>query len=111
MLQLAFKTMLPDKYIPTQSKLFTHEINFYSEIIPAMQKFQEMVKMPENEQIDVFLQYFGSRMSLNPHAKEADVDAILLLENAKSQNFATPNLWDRIDKDEALACLKVQISG
>ena len=99
--------MLPDRNIAMQSRIFTHEINFYSEIIPAMEEFQEIVKMPENEKIDAFLQYFGSRMSLNPNAKEADADAILLFENAKSQNFVTPNLWDRIDKDEVLACLKV----
>ena len=64
--------------------------------------------MPENEKINAFIQYYGSRLSLNPDVKNADADAILLLENVKSLNYTTRNLWDRFDTDEMLACLKVR---
>lgn len=106
-LQLAFKTMHPDRDIAGQSKIFMKEINFYSEIIPAIEQFQEIVKIPKSERIDAFIRYFGSRLSLNPDVKSADADVILLLENMKSLNYVSPNLWDRFDKDQAMACLKV----
>lgn len=99
--------MRPDQDIAVQSKTFMKEINFYSDIIPAIEQFQEIVKIPKSERIDAFIRYFGSRLSLQPDAKSADADVILLLENVKSLNYVSPNLWDRFDKDEAIACLKV----
>lgn len=99
--------MRPGGDIALQSMIFMKEMNFYSNIIPAIEQFQDIVKMPENEKIDAFIRYFGTRLSLNPDVKSADADVILLLENAKSLNYVSPNLWDRFDKDEVLACLKV----
>lgn len=106
-LELAFKTMRPDRDIAVQSMIFMKEIHFYSDIIPAIERYQEIVKVPESERIDAFIRYFGTRLSLNPDAKTADADVIFLLENVKSLKYVSPNLWDRFDKDEVLECLKV----
>lgn len=99
--------MRTDRDTAPQSQYFMKEIYFYSEIIPAIEQFQEIVNMPENEKIDAFVRYFGSRLSLHPDVKSADEDAILLLENVKSLNYVTPNMLDKFDKDEVFACLKV----
>lgn len=84
-----------------------NEVNFYSDIIPAIKQFEAAANVPENERIDAFVQYFGFRLSLDPNAKSADADAIMLLENVKSLNYFSPNRWVRLDKDEVLAFLKV----
>lgn len=99
--------MRPDRDIGPQSCFFMNEIHFYSDIIPAIEQFQVIVNMPDNEKIDAFLRYFGSRMSLNPDIKSADADALMLMENGKSLNYASPEIWNKFDEDEALACLKV----
>lgn len=103
--------MIPEKYVDyaLQSIHFMKEIHFYSEIIPAIERFQEIVNMPEHEKLDAFVRYFGSRLSLNPNVKRADEDAILLMENVKPLHYVSPNIWKKFDKDEVLACLKVYI--
>lgn len=40
-------------------------------------------------------------------AVNADEDGIILLENLKFSGFISPNRWDRFDRDEVLAILKV----
>ncbi len=40
-------------------------------------------------------------------AVNADEDGIILLENLKSSGFISTNRWDRFDRDEVLAILKV----
>lgn len=106
-LELAFKAMRPDRDIALQSMFFMKELKFYAEIVPAIELFQEIAKMPENEKIDAFVRHLSSRLSLNPNSKTADADAILLLENAKSCNFVSRNISDKFDKEETFACLKV----
>lgn len=86
---------------------FMNELHFYSDIIQAIEQFQAIVHMPNEERIDAFARYFGSRLSLNADNKIADADAILLLENVKSSHFISPNRWNYFDRDEVLACLKV----
>lgn len=108
-LQLVFKTMRSGAVSARKSVQFMNEVYFYSEIVQAIMQFQTIVNMPENEKIDAFVRYFGSRLSLDTDMKTADADAILLLENAKSLNFTSPNRWKLFDKDEIFACLKVII--
>lgn len=45
---------------------FVKEARFYSNIIPALEQFQETSKVPETDRIDAFIQCFGARLSLNP---------------------------------------------
>lgn len=106
-LQIVLKTMRSNPVSARQSQQFMNELYFYSDIVQAIEQFQGLVNVPENEKIDAFVRYFGSRLSLNPHNKFADADAILLLESANLQNFSSPNRWIYFDRDEVLACLKV----
>lgn len=106
-LELTFKAMRPDRDIALQSVCFMKELHFYTEIIPAIEQFQRIVEMPENEKIDAFVRYLSSRLSINPNGRTANADAILLVENAKALNFVSRNIPDKFDKDETLACLKV----
>lgn len=106
-LELAFKAMRPDRDVALQSMFFMKELSFYAKIVPAIEQFQEIAKMPENEKINAFVRHLSSRLSLNPDSRIADVDAILLLENAKSRNFVSRNISDKFDKEETFACLKV----
>lgn len=90
-----------------QSMQFKNEVHFYSDIIPAIKQFEEAVNVPRTERLDAFVLYFGSRLSLNPNSTDADTDAVLLLENAISLNYFSPNRWDRLDRDAIFAFLKV----
>ena len=65
----------------------TKENGFYTEIIPALQRFQMNFNVTEEEQLDVFVRCFGARHSLDPKKREADGDALLLLENIKFLGF------------------------
>lgn len=45
---------------------FAKETHFYSDIIPAIEQFEQSANVPENERIDAFIPYIGSRFSLDP---------------------------------------------
>lgn len=109
-LQLVIKTMRKGQITARQSMQFINEINFYSNIVPAIKRFEESVNMPEKEKIDAFPRYFGSRLSLDAEIERADTNAVMLLENLKSLNYSSPNRWQRLDGDEVLASLKVKKS-
>lgn len=63
---LVFKAMLPGAISTKRSKQFWKEAHFYSNIIPALERFEEAANVPETERIDAFARYFCSRLSLNP---------------------------------------------
>lgn len=109
---------------------FVKEINFYSNIIPAIKHVEEIANAPQNERIDAFIHHFGSRISLDPSnvqnwianpwpidmrwmflflsdANLADADAILLLENVKIANYNNIDRFVGFDVDETLAVIKV----
>lgn len=43
-----------------------NEIHFYSDIVPAIEQFEQNSNVPEIERIDAFVRYFGARLSMNP---------------------------------------------
>lgn len=94
-------------YSPLQSLMFTNEIHFYTDILEALKRFEETANIPQNERIDAFARYFGSRLS--NIRDTADADAIILLENLKSLNFSVPNVWNQLEIDEAMVLLKVHL--
>lgn len=66
-LHLVTKTAVTNAYlidIFQPSLTFVKEVHFYSDIIPAIESFEEIADVPENERIDTFIQCFGSRISL-----------------------------------------------
>lgn len=67
-LELVVKTPVRDEYLksiflPAISSV--KENAFYSKIIPAMKQMQSDANVPEPEQIDCFIEYIGSRLSLD----------------------------------------------
>lgn len=45
---------------------FVKEVRFYTDIIPTIEQFEQDTNVPENERMDAFFRYFGSRISLDP---------------------------------------------
>lgn len=114
---------------------FTKETHFYTDIVPVFKHFEELENIPQIDRIDAFLQYFGSRLSLNPSksfnssnkslinfwtdeinnlfpieitgATKADTDAVLLLENLKFANYINGDRRIGLSKEEIVAILKV----
>lgn len=64
-LHLVCKTMNSGLVSSKQSIQFSNEMHFYADILPAIQQFEQSKNIPENERIDAFVRYFGSRLSLN----------------------------------------------
>ncbi|KAK9751547.1 Ecdysteroid kinase-like family [Popillia japonica] len=58
---------------------FRREIEIYNTVFPTINAFAEEKGIPHF--IDFVPKCFGGRISLNPEAKEADQDAVLILEN------------------------------
>lgn len=48
---------------------FVKENRFYSEIIPAIKRFENDLNLPREERIDAFIRCIGSRISLKPGNK------------------------------------------
>lgn len=133
-MQIVCKTAVTNPLLATifkPSLSFVKETRFYSDIIPAFQQFEQISNLPKAERLDVFIRCLGSRISLNPgkllnffvvfqegiefssnpsnisDAENADVDAVLLLENVKLQNYFNANRYIGIDVQEAYVVLKV----
>ncbi|XP_031633861.1 uncharacterized protein LOC116347425 [Contarinia nasturtii] len=86
---------------------FVKEVRFYTDIIPALEQFEEIANVPLEERLDAFIPSLGWRFSLNPNAEYADSDAILLLENVKLDNFTNVDKRMGFNTNETLAILKV----
>lgn len=68
-IQLVVKTpvtcsFLAEYFQPAIS--FVKEVRFYSDIIPAVEQFEQAANVPENERVDAFIPCLGSRFSLDP---------------------------------------------
>lgn len=62
---------------------FKKEIAFYSEIVPALQKFQ--TEQGVADVLDLFPKLYATRKNLHGKDDEIDDDAIIILENLKVQ--------------------------
>ncbi|XP_055317996.1 uncharacterized protein LOC129576655 [Sitodiplosis mosellana] len=105
-LKLVCKTPAGVSISSSHSKQFSNEMHFYSVIVPAIELFEQNANVPKTERIDAFVRYFGARLSLDSNVESADGDAVILLENAKSLNFACLGRRDKFDKEQVLAILK-----
>ncbi|KAJ6644273.1 hypothetical protein Bhyg_09240, partial [Pseudolycoriella hygida] len=104
-LQLICKT--PARFVtPSHSKQFLNEVHFYSDIIPAIEQFEQKAKVPQSERFDAFVRYFGSRVSLDPNATHVDGGAAILLENVKPLDFVVLDRRGKFEREEILAILK-----
>lgn len=67
-LHLVCKTTITNPYLVEMFQpdiTFVKEAHFYSDIIPALEQFQEESKVPYADRIDAFIRCLGSRISLN----------------------------------------------
>ncbi|XP_031617493.1 uncharacterized protein LOC116337236 [Contarinia nasturtii] len=85
---------------------FVKEVHFYSEIIPALEQFEEIANVPREERLDAF-QRKNIHISNFKDAEYADSDAILLLENVKFKSFINGDKRIGFNTNETLATLKV----
>ncbi|KAL7286199.1 hypothetical protein TKK_0019533 [Trichogramma kaykai] len=66
------------------------EIYIFKDLMPLYQEMQREVGVPEKDVIDVLPKYYGSRLSLDPsNREEADLDAVLLMENLRCRGYET----------------------
>lgn len=128
-MKIVCKTAVTNPILATifkPSLSFVKETRFYSDIIPAFEHFEQISNVPKAERLNVFIRCLGSRISLDPSktcdfilnfygffnvsfvdAQSADVDAVLLLENVKLQNYVNANRYVGLDVHEAYVALKV----
>uniref|UniRef100_A0A1B0D3I1 CHK kinase-like domain-containing protein n=1 Tax=Phlebotomus papatasi TaxID=29031 RepID=A0A1B0D3I1_PHLPP len=66
---------------------FTKEMTIYMVSVPEFLRLQEEENCPEDERLDMFIECYGSRTSLDPDTKSVDADAVLLLENVKVKGY------------------------
>lgn len=137
-MELVCKTVImsPDPVdIAKKSSQVFKEMHFYSDIIPAIEQFEQITNVPTTERIDAFVKCFGSRMSSNPSksfsqsisnpisilkysfvafaiedAENVDADAVILFENLKLSNFTNGDRKNGFEKDAILAILQVILS-
>lgn len=67
-LELVVKSPVTNEYLKTiylPAITCVKENAFYAELIPAMKQLQNDANVPESEQIDAFIEYIGSRLSLD----------------------------------------------
>ncbi|XP_031632040.1 uncharacterized protein LOC116346242 [Contarinia nasturtii] len=108
--QLVYKMPLTGVNNAQKIKIFVYEINFYTEIIPAIERFA--ATLPTAERNDIFVRFLGSRLSSDSNAKNIDSNAAILLENIKSLGYVgskssiESTLWNNFETDEIMAILK-----
>lgn len=76
---------------------FKKEIVAYTEILPALKKFQ--IDCGINDIIDVFPKCYGARLNLDTNQNEVGEDAVLIFENLKAENYVMYNRYDGFDFD------------
>lgn len=67
-LLLVTKTAVSNPYLVDifqPSLTFVKEAHFYSDIIPAIEVFENISNVMESERVDAFIRCFGSRISLD----------------------------------------------
>lgn len=68
-INLVVKTPVTSPYLAELFKpaiSFVKEVRFYSDIIPAVEQFEQASNVPEIERLDAFIQCLGWRISLDP---------------------------------------------
>lgn len=79
----------------------------YLQIASTLINLQKEANVPKSDLINVFPDFFGARISLDPEAKIADMGALLILENLKMKGFEVGDRLTGFDEDTTLLVLKV----
>lgn len=68
-LNLVAKTAITNPFLVSifqPDVTFVKEAHFYSDVVPAIELFEQIRNVPENERINAFIRCIGSRLSLDP---------------------------------------------
>lgn len=76
---------MPDFIKNTIPLQYQKESAFYTDIVPALQNFQQEQDIEEPLIKDAFVTLYACRKSLDENSEEADADAVLLFENLNKQ--------------------------
>lgn len=89
-------------------RTFKKEVTFYLDILPLLRQFQlgENIAEGDDNLIDIFPRCLGARLNLNNSDSIVDEDAVLLLENLKTQNYATGDRMVGFNLEESVFILK-----
>ncbi|XP_059616957.1 uncharacterized protein LOC132261924 isoform X2 [Phlebotomus argentipes] len=85
---------------------FTKEMAVYTASVPEFLRLQEETECPEEEKLDVFIECYGSRASLDPESESVDGDAVLLLENMKVKGYSVGERSKGFDMEHTKLILK-----
>lgn len=100
------EVQLVAKFLPASEMLraafdtdvtFKKEITAYTEILPTLENFQRECGIKDF--IDVFPKCYGARLNLDKNQNEVGVDAVLIFENLKVDNYVMYNRFDGFDFD------------
>lgn len=64
---------------------FEKEINFYTEIVPALQEFQKQQGV--TEVLDIFPEIYAARKNIRGDDGKVDDEAVIILENLKEKGI------------------------
>lgn len=88
------------------SRTFIKENCFYTVIVPCIKKFEQDVGLQHHENMNIFCECYGARISLSSESIYVDQDALLLLENLKPLNYHTGNRLRGFDTEHSKVILK-----
>lgn len=81
----------------------------YDTVASTLIKFQNERNVHKSDIIDFFPKFYGVRNSLDPEAKLADTDALLLMENLKFEGFTIGQKDIGFDEETTLLILMVNL--
>ncbi|XP_060527190.1 uncharacterized protein LOC132702523 [Cylas formicarius] len=74
---------------------FKNEINWYLEVVPALQEFQK--EAGAKMLADYFAELYGARINLSPNSDVVDSDAVILMENLKVEGYTNIDRMEGFD--------------
>lgn len=106
-LHLVAKMCPPNEWLRKMFNIpvtFKKEESIYKEVSLVFREFEQEYGIPH--MTDFFPKYYGSRLSLDANSKEVDNDAVLLLENLKTQGYAVGDRIEGFDLQTSEAVVK-----
>ncbi|XP_066257351.1 uncharacterized protein [Euwallacea similis] len=100
---VAKRLPLTEKNVDFNALAMRNEIKWYSEIVPLLTEFAQEYGI----ETDHYVNYLGSRFSLDSSKSEADSEAVLLLENLIPQGYVNLERHKGFDLETSKAILKV----
>lgn len=107
-LHLVAKMCPPNEWVKNMFNIpitFKKEVSMYKTVSVVLNEF--LLEYGDEENMDVFARYYGSRISLDPSSNVVDDDAVLLLENLKVKGYSIGNRFEGFDLRTSEQIVKV----